>query len=52
MIGVRDLSGDLDRLQKLAQDLAKSTEALKQWGNGEGDDLGVRAFLCWPDTHL
>ncbi|KAG6909753.1 hypothetical protein DXG01_015469 [Tephrocybe rancida] len=30
----------LTSLQKLSSDLAKSAEALRVWGSGEGDDLG------------
>ncbi|KAJ7790504.1 hypothetical protein B0H14DRAFT_2396411 [Mycena olivaceomarginata] len=30
-------------LQKLSQDFTKAMEALRVWGVGEGDDLGVRA---------
>lgn len=29
------------RLQKLSADLVKSSECLRSWGLGEGDDLGV-----------
>lgn len=28
-------------LQKLSTDLSKSSDALKTWGLGEGEDLGV-----------
>lgn len=31
----------MNGLQKLATDYAKAAEALKAWGAGEGDDLGV-----------
>jgi hypothetical protein len=31
-------------LQKLSVDLSKSSDALKTWGLGEGEDLGVGAF--------
>lgn len=30
-------------VQRLAGDVGKSAETLKNWGMGEGDDLGVRA---------
>lgn len=33
------------RLQRLSTDLAKASEALRIWGQGEGDDLGVRLLL-------
>ena len=46
IIHVKMLNVDnVDSLQKLAVDLARSSEALKQWGAGEGDDLGVSADL-------
>ncbi|KAJ7677834.1 hypothetical protein DFH06DRAFT_975437 [Mycena polygramma] len=31
-------------MQKLAVDFSKASEALRVWGVGEGDDLGVRAL--------
>ncbi|KLO06242.1 hypothetical protein SCHPADRAFT_838301 [Schizopora paradoxa] len=31
-------------LQKLSADLVKSSECLRSWGLGEGDDLGVIHF--------
>lgn len=33
------------RLQRLSTDLTKASEALRIWGQGEGDDLGVRRPL-------
>ena len=36
------VDGVLFRLQKLRVDLAKAGDALRIWGQGEGDDLGVR----------
>lgn len=32
------------RLQRLSVDFSRASEALRTWGLGEGDDLGVRAF--------
>ena len=32
------------RLVKLSTDLTKATDALQNWGQGEGDDLGVRSI--------
>ena len=32
-------------MQKLGTDFTKASEAAKIWGNGEGDDLGVRYSL-------
>ncbi|KAF7800083.1 hypothetical protein EIP86_011326 [Pleurotus ostreatoroseus] len=37
----------MQTLQKLAQDVGKASEALKQWGNGEGDDLGDTLTGCY-----
>jgi hypothetical protein len=39
----------ISRLQRLSVDYAKASEALRIWGSGEGDDLGVRVFLS---SHL
>lgn len=35
----------VSRLQKLRIDLAKAGDALRIWGQGEGDDLDVRPHL-------
>ena len=35
----------LTGLQKLSADLSKSSDALKTWGLGEGEDLGVRIYI-------
>ena len=36
-------------LQRLSTDFAKASEALRTWGAGEGEDLGVRtSFLLIP----
>ncbi|PFH49461.1 hypothetical protein AMATHDRAFT_63163 [Amanita thiersii Skay4041] len=47
----------IHRLQQLSVDFAKASEALRTWGLGEGDDLGVRhsrhlLFLVTVAKHL
>ena len=41
-------------LQKLSNDFAKSSECLRSWGAGEGDDLAVSIYysLALPTHHL
>jgi hypothetical protein len=39
-------TGERNRLEKLSADYSKASEALKAWGLGEGDDLGVNSFPC------
>lgn len=49
---VQALTVGMDRIQKLAQDIAKASDALKNWGNSEGDDLGVRQCVIVPVRRL
>lgn len=39
-------------LQRLSLDLVKASEALRSWGGGEGDDLGVRNKLQYHHIPL
>ena len=41
---IRLLGSYRRRLQRLSTDFARAAEALRIWGQGEGDDLGVRSF--------
>ena len=49
---IRLLGSRERRLQRLSTDFARAAEALRIWGQGEGDDLGVRAFLYPLSTLL
>lgn len=49
-VSIALISVNVISLLKLSADIAKAAELLKQWGNGEGDDLGVctRPVLLSP----
>ena len=36
------------RLRRLSLDFTKASEALRGWGMGEGDDLGVDHVVIFP----
>lgn len=47
----------LCRLQRLSNDFARASDALRMWGQGEGDDLGVRYLVrsrstVWLYAHM
>ena len=43
---------NLARLQRLSVDIAKASEALRNWGLGEGDDLGVSTLSSCSTTEV